>query len=111
MRSITFHVEPKRCFGAGCGLGLGVGSAGAADIPASLRGVLVETGLVWRATLSSGEHDVMRITTDDGVGLAVETAGVGPGLMLVHGFGGAKGDFTDHVAALARDHTVVVFDH
>ena len=53
----------------------------------------------------------MRITTDDGVGLAVEVAGVGPGLVLVHGFGGAKEDFADHVPALARDHTVVIFDH
>jgi pimeloyl-ACP methyl ester carboxylesterase len=53
----------------------------------------------------------MRITTDDGVELAVEVAGEGPGLLLVHGFGGAKEDFTDHVPALARDHTVVIFDH
>ena len=53
----------------------------------------------------------MRITTSDGVGLAVEVAGAGPGLLLVHGFGGAKEDFADHVPALARDHTVVVFDH
>jgi pimeloyl-ACP methyl ester carboxylesterase len=29
----------------------------------------------------------------------------------VHGFTGAKEDFTDHVPALARDHTVVIFDH
>ena len=53
----------------------------------------------------------MRITTSDGVGLAVEVAGVGPGLILVHGFGGAKEDFADHVPALAREHTVVIFDH
>jgi pimeloyl-ACP methyl ester carboxylesterase len=53
----------------------------------------------------------MRITTDDGVELAVEVAGDGPGLLLVHGFGGAKEDFTDHVPTLARDHTVVIFDH
>ena len=53
----------------------------------------------------------MRITTDDGVGLAVEVAGSGPGLLLVHGFGGAKEDFADHVQVLARDHTVVIFDH
>ena len=53
----------------------------------------------------------MRITTSDGVGLAVEVAGAGPGLMLVHGLGGAKEDFSDHVPTLARDHTVVVFDH
>jgi pimeloyl-ACP methyl ester carboxylesterase len=53
----------------------------------------------------------MRITTSDGVGLAVEVAGSGPGLVLVHGFGGAKEDFADHVPTLARDHTVVVFDH
>jgi pimeloyl-ACP methyl ester carboxylesterase len=48
---------------------------------------------------------------DDGVALEVEVHGSGPGLMLVHGFGGAKEDFADHVPALARDHTVVVFDH
>ena len=53
----------------------------------------------------------MRITTDDGVGLAVEVAGSGPGLLLVHGFGGAKEDFSDHVEVLARDHRVVIFDH
>jgi pimeloyl-ACP methyl ester carboxylesterase len=53
----------------------------------------------------------MRITTDDGVELAVEVAGSGPGLVLVHGFGGAKEDFADHVPALAADHTVVIFDH
>jgi pimeloyl-ACP methyl ester carboxylesterase len=53
----------------------------------------------------------MRITTDDGVGLELEVMGSGPGLMLVHGFGGAKEDFSDHVPTLARDHTVVTFDH
>jgi pimeloyl-ACP methyl ester carboxylesterase len=45
------------------------------------------------------------------VTLAVERAGDGPGLVLVHGFGGAKEDFADHVDALAHDHTVVTFDH
>ena len=53
----------------------------------------------------------MRITMNDGVRLAVEVAGSGPGLLLVHGLGGAKEDFADHVPALARDHTVVIFDH
>jgi pimeloyl-ACP methyl ester carboxylesterase len=53
----------------------------------------------------------MRITTDDNVGLAVEVAGDGPGLLLVHGFGGAKEDFADHVARLAKNYTVVTFDH
>jgi pimeloyl-ACP methyl ester carboxylesterase len=55
----------------------------------------------------------MRVTVDDGVGLAVEVAGPddAPGLLLVHGFGGAKEDFADHVPELARDHRVVVFDH
>jgi len=53
----------------------------------------------------------MRITTSDGLELAVEVAGRGPGLLLVHGFGGAKEDFADHVPVFARDHTVVVFDH
>ena len=53
----------------------------------------------------------MRMMTSDGIGLAVEVTGSGPGLFLVHGFGGAKEDFADHVATLALDHTVVVFDH
>ncbi len=53
----------------------------------------------------------MRITTDDGVGLEVEVAGEGPWLMLVHGLGGAKEDFADHLPRLALDHTVVTFDH
>jgi len=48
---------------------------------------------------------------NDGVGLAVDVAGDGPGLLLVHGLGGAKEDFADHVATLAQDHTVVIFDH
>jgi|tagenome__1003787_1003787.scaffolds.fasta_scaffold20917747_2 3-oxoadipate enol-lactonase len=53
----------------------------------------------------------MRITMNDGVGLEVEVAGDGPGLLMLHGLGGAKEDFADHVATLARDHTVVTFDH
>jgi 3-oxoadipate enol-lactonase len=53
----------------------------------------------------------MRITMNDGVELAAEVAGDGPGLLLVHGLGGAKEDFADHVPTLARDHTVVIFDH
>jgi 2-succinyl-6-hydroxy-2,4-cyclohexadiene-1-carboxylate synthase len=53
----------------------------------------------------------VRIEMDDGVGLAVEVAGRGPPLILVHGFGGAKEDFADHVAALAAHNTVVIFDH
>ncbi len=53
----------------------------------------------------------MRVTVDDGVTLAVEVAGSGPGLVLVHGFGGAKEDFADHRDLFARDHTVVIFDH
>jgi 3-oxoadipate enol-lactonase len=53
----------------------------------------------------------MRITMNDGVGLEVDVAGDGPGLLLLHGLGGAKEDFADHVPTLARDHTVVTFDH
>jgi pimeloyl-ACP methyl ester carboxylesterase len=53
----------------------------------------------------------MRVRTDDGVELAVEVAGSGPGLILVHGHGGAKEDFADHVDRLAEAHTVVTFDH
>jgi pimeloyl-ACP methyl ester carboxylesterase len=53
----------------------------------------------------------MRVRTDDGVGLEVRVAGSGPALLLVHGFGGAKEDFSDHVESLAADHQVVTFDH
>jgi len=48
---------------------------------------------------------------NDGVELAVDVTGEGPGLLLVHGLGGWKEDFADHVDTLARDHTVVTFDH
>src|SRR5205823_7136067 len=54
------------------------------------------------------------VTVDDGVALVVtltETRDDAPALLLVHGFGGAKEDFADHVEALAREHRVVVFDH
>ena len=55
----------------------------------------------------------MRVTTDDGVGLSTLVAGPveAPGLLLVHGIGGAKEDFADHVDVFARDHRVVMFDH
>ena len=53
----------------------------------------------------------MRIEMDDGVGLAVEVTGHGAPLLLVHGFGGAKEDFADHVERFAEHATVVVFDH
>lgn len=53
----------------------------------------------------------MRVVVDDGVGLEVVEQGAGPALLLVHGFGGAKEDFDDHVAALAVDHRVILFDH
>ena len=53
----------------------------------------------------------MRVTMDDGVALEVTDTGSGPALLLVHGFGGAKEDFADHVDALAGRHRVVTFDH
>jgi 3-oxoadipate enol-lactonase len=55
----------------------------------------------------------VRVRTDDGVGLATLVAGPeeAPGLLLVHGIGGAKEDFADHVDAFAHDHRVVTFDH
>jgi 2-succinyl-6-hydroxy-2,4-cyclohexadiene-1-carboxylate synthase len=53
----------------------------------------------------------MQVTVDDGTTLEVEVTGSGPALFLVHGFGGAKEDFSDHVEWLATDHRVVVFDH
>jgi pimeloyl-ACP methyl ester carboxylesterase len=53
----------------------------------------------------------VRITVDDGVALEVVEQGTGPLLVLVHGFGGAKEDFADHLDVLARTHRVVTFDH
>ncbi len=55
----------------------------------------------------------MRLTTDDGVGLATVATGdpEAPGLLLLHGIGGAKEDFAHHLDALAARHRVVTFDH
>lgn len=53
----------------------------------------------------------MRVIVDDGVGLEVEVRGQGPALVLVHGFGGAKEDFSDHLDELAAGHRVITFDH
>ena len=52
----------------------------------------------------------MRVTMDDGVALAVTDTGSGSPLLLVHGFGGAKEDFADHIDALAERHRVVTLD-
>jgi pimeloyl-ACP methyl ester carboxylesterase len=52
----------------------------------------------------------MRVVTDDGVGLEYVEQGRGPTVMLVHGFGGAKEDFSDHLDALAARHHVVAYD-
>jgi 3-oxoadipate enol-lactonase len=56
------------------------------------------------------EGSPMRVTMDDGVALDVTDTGSGPALLLVHGFGGAKEDFADHIDALAARHRVVTFD-
>jgi len=53
----------------------------------------------------------MRVTTDDGVGLEVETRGEGPTFLMVHGFTGAKEDFADHAPRFAEHARVVMFDH
>lgn len=53
----------------------------------------------------------MRVVTDDGVGLAVEATGTGAPFLMVHGFTGAKEDFSDHVARFAEHARVVTFDH
>lgn len=46
----------------------------------------------------------------DGVELRGVAWGSGPGLLLVHGFGGAKEDFFDHARELSELFTVVTFD-
>ena len=55
----------------------------------------------------------MRVTTDDGTTLATVATGdpEAPGLLLLHGIGGAKEDFAHHLDALSRRHRVVTFDH
>ena len=57
------------------------------------------------------KEDQVRVPMDDGTSLEVRETGRGPALLLVHGFGGAKEDFADHVDTLAVRHRVVVFDH
>lgn len=52
----------------------------------------------------------MRVEVNDGVELEVDVRGRGPALVCVHGFGGAKEDFSDHIDALARRATVVTLD-
>ena len=53
---------------------------------------------------------VARIGVEPGVELAVEIRGEGPDLLCVHGFGGAKEDFADHVDALAARWRVITVD-
>ena len=55
----------------------------------------------------------MRVIADDGVGLATVAMGdpAAPGLLLLHGIGGAKEDFAHHLDALSERHRVVTFDH
>src|SRR4051794_19489946 len=52
----------------------------------------------------------VRVEVNDGVELEVQVSGTGPALVCVHGFGGAKEDFADHVEALATRATVVTLD-
>jgi 3-oxoadipate enol-lactonase len=53
---------------------------------------------------------VRRVEVEPGVELAVEVRGDGPALVCVHGFGGAKEDFADHIAALAARWRVITVD-
>lgn len=51
------------------------------------------------------------VSTGDGVDIQVLEAGAGPALIVLHGFSGAKEDFTEHVDRLSRAHRMVLFDH
>ena len=53
---------------------------------------------------------VARIGVEPGVELAVEIRGEGPDLVCLHGFGGAKEDFADHLDALAMRWRVITID-
>jgi pimeloyl-ACP methyl ester carboxylesterase len=64
------------------------------------------------------ERGDVRVVVDDGVGIevlvtpaAVDAPDGGPGLLLLHGIGGAKEDFASHLEALAAVGPVVSFDH
>lgn len=50
------------------------------------------------------------MTTSDDVAIQVLEQGSGPALLLLHGFSGAKEDFTEHLDRLARAHRAVAFD-
>src|SRR4051812_18138089 len=85
-RSATFHPPPERR-----------ATASTPDIERQPRcgADPFRAGRLASAAVSR-EHGGMRITMNDGVGLEVEVAGNGPGLLLLHGLGGAKEDFADH---------------
>ena len=53
---------------------------------------------------------VARVGVEPGVELAVEIEGDGPALLCVHGFGGAKEDFADHLDGLAERWRVIAVD-
>ncbi|MCZ7529992.1 MAG: alpha/beta hydrolase [Acidimicrobiia bacterium] len=53
----------------------------------------------------------MRVDVERGLELHVDARGDGPGLVLVHGFGGASDDFADHHDDLAERFRTVTFDH
>jgi pimeloyl-ACP methyl ester carboxylesterase len=53
---------------------------------------------------------VARVGVEPGVELAVEIKGDGPALLCVHGFGGAKEDFADHLDRLAERWRVIAVD-
>lgn len=55
--------------------------------------------------------DARTVSTSDGVDIQVLEEGAGPPLVVLHGFSGAKEDFTEHVGRLSRAHRVVLFDH
>ena len=57
------------------------------------------------------EGALVRVLTDDGVGLAVQDLGAGAPLLMVHGFTGAQEDFSDHREQFAEHSRVVTFDH
>jgi len=50
------------------------------------------------------------VGVEPGIELAIEVRGEGPALVCVHGFGGAKEDFADHLEALAERWRVITVD-
>lgn len=94
---------------AGPGFSLVSDLAGAARLLRNLSGVGASG---WIDRLASGRAAGTRIelTLASGESIAVQTAGQGRPVLMVHGLGGSHRDWDDAIETLARNHRVHTFD-